>query len=359
MNKIDKIYIELQKHLDQQAVGFPATKSGVEIRLLKELFTLEQASLALYLHYQPQSVLDIFAQAKSSDLSLEKVKSMLEEMEDNGSIMSMLKNGSEHYFLIPLLVGVVELHSEKATAQFWQDFHEYLSGEFGKAYANTKVSQLRTIPVRKSIPIEYHVSSYDNIRELINNTAGPIAVGKCVCREGAKHKGQPCQVTTRYETCMGFGSWARHSIKAGIFREITREEALEITRQNEEDGLVLQPSNSQKSDFVCACCGCCCGVLKLQKHLPKPAENWAHNFYAAVENDKCIACGMCVKKCQVGAIDINKQSGCATINLDRCIGCGNCAAFCPTQAMKLVKKEKETVPPQDSTSLYKILSEKN
>ena len=81
MKNLDKIYIDLQKHLDKQAVGFPPTKTGVEIRILKELFTPEQASLALYLNYQPQSVLDIFEQVKSTNISLEKVKSMLEEME--------------------------------------------------------------------------------------------------------------------------------------------------------------------------------------------------------------------------------------------------------------------------------------
>lgn len=46
MTNADKVYVELQQHLDKLAVGFPATKSGVEIRILKELFNPEQASLA-------------------------------------------------------------------------------------------------------------------------------------------------------------------------------------------------------------------------------------------------------------------------------------------------------------------------
>ena len=44
MERNDKIYIKLQKHLDNQAVGFPATKTGVEIRLLKHIFTPEEAT---------------------------------------------------------------------------------------------------------------------------------------------------------------------------------------------------------------------------------------------------------------------------------------------------------------------------
>ena len=358
MKNVDNIYFELQKHLDKQAVGFPATKSGVEIRILKELFTPEQASLALHLNYQPQSVQDIFNQVKSSGISLKKVKSLLEEMEKNGAILSTLKNGTEHYLIIPLLVGVVELHGNKATPQFWTDFSEYMSSGYGKNFISTKVSQMRTVPVEKSIPVEHHVATYDQIREIINTTDGPIIVSSCMCREGAKQKGQPCKVTSRSETCMCFGDWARHFIKLGRAKETTREEALEIIRQNQEDGLVLQPNNYQKIDFVCSCCGCCCGVLQIQKMLPKPAENWAHNFYAAVDTDSCTACGTCVEKCQMDAVKIDEQNGYSVINLDRCIGCGNCVASCPSEALRLVKIEKEIAPPEDSSSLYKILSER-
>ncbi|HEY98507.1 MAG TPA: 4Fe-4S dicluster domain-containing protein [Dehalococcoidia bacterium] len=356
----DKVYRDLQKHLDKQAVGFPATKSGVELRILKHLFSPEQASLALHLNYKPQLALEVFKGVKGSGITLEKVKSLLEEMERNGAIGSTVKNGTVHYFTIPLLVGIVEWQSlgNKATPQFMTDFREYVSGEFGKAYASTKVSQMRTIPVEKSIQVEHHVTTYDHIREIINSTEGPIVVGPCVCREGAKQRGQSCRVTSRLETCMAFGDWARHFIKAGIFREITREEALEIIRQNEDDGLVLQPTNYQKIDFVCSCCGCCCGILTRQKMLPKPAENWSHNFHATVEIEMCNGCGICVEKCQMDAITLDEQTGYAAINLDRCIGCGNCVVTCPSEALKLVKMEKETVPPEDCTSLYELLAER-
>jgi electron transport complex protein RnfB len=357
MENADKVYIDLQKHLDKQAVGFPATKSGVELRILKHLFTPEQANVALHLNYKPQSARDVFNQSKGQGLTLRKVKNMLEEMEKNGAILSTVKNGTEHYFTIPLLVGIVELHANKATPQFWADFSQYTSGEYGKAYVSTKVSQMRTIPVEKSIPVEHHVATFDQIREVINKTDGPISVNACMCREGAKGRGQPCKVTSRRDTCMCFGDWARHFIKLGLSREITREEALEVIRQNQEDGLVLQPNNYQKVDFVCSCCGCCCGVLVARKMMPKPAENWAHNFYSVVDAESCTACGTCVEKCQMDAIKVDEQAGYAVIDLDRCIGCGNCVASCPSEALKLVKIEKEAVPPEDSTGLFRILAE--
>jgi ferredoxin len=358
MENADKVYSDLQQHLDKQAVGFPATKSGVEIRILKHLFNPEQASLALHLTYKPQSASDIFNSAKGSGISVEKVKSMLQELASFGSIAELERNGTDYYFTMPLLVGIAEWHGAHGTLQFWADFSEYLGSGYGRAYASTKISQMRTVPVEKSIHVEHHVMTYDDIREIINSTEGPITLTSCMCREGAKERGQPCKVTQREETCMAFGDWAKHFAKSGDAKVVTREQALEVMRQNEADGLVLQPTNYKKIDFVCACCGCCCGVLRIQKMIPKPAEVWSHNFYAAIEAESCTSCGTCVEKCQMDAIKIDEEKGYAVINLDRCIGCGNCVASCPSEALRLIKKEKETAPPEDCTSLYKILAER-
>jgi Na+-translocating ferredoxin:NAD+ oxidoreductase RNF subunit RnfB len=357
MNDTDAVYVELRKHLDKQAVGFPETKSGVEIRILKELFTPEQASLALHLSFEPQTAADIHKSAANDCMSAEKATSLLDGMVENGSIGIVERGGVHYYHFMPLLIGIAEWHGSRSTPQFWADFNDYLIQGYGKAYATTKVSQMRTIPVQKSIPVEHRVTTYDHVREIINTTQGRIGIAPCMCREGAKRRGEVCKVTSRVETCMCFGDWANHFIKLGA-REITREEALEIIRQNEADGLVLQPNNYQKLDFICSCCGCCCGVLKIQKILPNPAVQWAHNFYAAVTADLCTGCGICVEKCQVNAVLIEEQTGCAAINLDRCIGCGNCVANCPSDAMQLVKVEAEAAPPEEKFDLYRILAEK-
>jgi hypothetical protein len=194
MENADKVYVELQKHLDKQAVGFPATKSGVEIRILKHLFNPEQAGIALHLNYKPQSASQVYNSAKGSGMSLIKVEGLLEQMLRNGAIGSTERKGAECYFTIPLLIGIAELHEHNATPQFWADFGEYMSSGFGRAFASTKVSQMRTIPVEKSIPVEHHVTTYDRIREIINNTDGPIVLYTCMCREGAKEGGQPCNL---------------------------------------------------------------------------------------------------------------------------------------------------------------------
>jgi Na+-translocating ferredoxin:NAD+ oxidoreductase subunit B len=357
MSSEDKIYRELQMHLDKQAVGFPATESGVEIRILKELFNPEQARVALCLSYEPRSASDIYEHVKDKSMPLEKVQNILIELASNGSIGEKEKNGIGYYYIMPLLIGIVEWHGSKATPQFWADFREYINSDYGKTYASTRISQMRTIPVRKSIEIEHSVTTYDHVRDIINNTEGPIIISPCMCREGAKGRGEPCKKTSRVEACMAFNDWARHFIKAGQGREITREEALEITRQNEEDGLILQPTNYQKPDFICACCGCCCGVLRIQKLLPEPAKNWSHNYNAIVNIELCTGCGICVERCQIEAITIDEQNECSVINLARCIGCGNCVVTCPSEALTMAKVKNESAPPDDSTGLYKILAE--
>ena len=359
MSSEDRVYRELQEHLDKQAVGFPATESGVEIRILKELFNPEQASVALHLSYEPRSASDIYVRVKGSGMSLEKVENILDELANNGAIAEQERNGIDYYYTMPLLIGVVEWHGSKATPQFWADFTEYMGSAYVKSYASTKTSQMRTIPVRKSIDVEHSVTTYDHVRDIINNTEGPIIISPCMCREGMKLRGESCKKTSRMETCMAFGDWAKHFMKTGKAKEITREEALEITRQNEEDGLVLQPTNYKKLDFICACCGCCCGVLRIQKMLPAPAKNWAHNYYAVIDTELCTGCGTCVERCQIDAITMDEQNDCSVINLDRCIGCGNCVVTCPAEAIKMVKMENESVPPEDSTDLFKILVEHN
>jgi ferredoxin len=153
---------------------------------------------------------------------------------------------------------------------------------------------------------------------------------------------------------MTLGDWAKNFILSGTAREISREEALDIIRQNVADGLILQPSNSQKIEFICSCCGCCCGMLTIHKMLPKPVEFWAANYHSEVNPETCTGCGTCVDICQVGAVSIKKSGEVVSINLNRCIGCGNCVVNCPSEAISLIKNEKEILPPNDFETLVEI-----
>jgi len=254
---------------------------------------------------------------------------------------------------MPFIVGMFEYQLKGLTPEFLGDVGEYMGDRaFGLSFLSTERPQMRTIPLGKSIAVEHHVATYDHIVEIINGAEGPFAILECICRKSAGMMGNPCKKTSRKDTCMPIGAMAKHAIENDLGRAIRREEALEIARLNEAEGLVFQPSNAQKPDFVCACCGCCCGMLRFQKMLPKPVGFWATNYYAAVSAEACTGCGACVERCQVGAVSLGDRGRTALVNLDRCIGCGNCIVTCPSGAMSLLRKKKETVPPPDTEALY-------
>jgi len=140
-------------------------------------------------------------------------------------------------------------------------------------------------------------------------------------------------------------------------RTIKKEECLDILDRAEREGLVLQPGNSLQPFCICLCCGCCCGVLNAAKKYPKPAELIAHNFYAEVNEELCNGCKVCIKRCQMDAVNLEDEK--AKIDQDRCIGCGLCITTCKTESMKLIEKQKKTVPPRNTVLLYLgILSDK-
>lgn len=356
MDQTEQIYRKLQQHLDKQAVGYPATRSGAEIRLLKRFFSPEEARLAMHLTYKPNSIERIKELAQDSEISSDRVESLLNNMVKNEVIGLVEKEGTRYFCTIPFIVGMFEGQLKRLTPEFLSDVGQYTNDKaFGLAFLSTELPQMRTIPVGKSISVEHQVATYDHIIDIINGSDGPFAILECICRKMAGLKGNPCQKTSRQETCMAIGDMAKNVIRNASGRAISREEALEIARMNEADGLVFQPSNTQKVEFICSCCGCCCGMLRLQKMLPKPVDFWATNYCASVNAGICTGCGICVERCQVNAVTVDDRTGKASINLNRCIGCGNCVSTCPTASMSLLKKEKETVPPQDSEELYDVI----
>jgi len=356
MKDQDQIYRDLQKHLNQQPVGFPATKSGSEIRLLKRFFNPGEARVAMTLSYRPRPLREIYEDVREKGVAFDEVRNTLNAMANKGVIGEIERDGEQHFFNMPLIVGMYEGQLYELSREVLADFDEYTSTKaFGLEFLSSDLPQMRTIPVEKSIRVEHHVATYDELTNLIKGSQGPFVINECICRKSSALKGTPCRKTSRTETCMVLGDMAKHFVKAGKGREVSREEALSISRQNEAEGLVFQPSNSQEASFICACCGCCCGMLRLQKMLPRPLDFWAANYFATVDTGTCTGCGTCVEQCQVKAVALNGEQGISEVDATRCIGCGNCVSACPSGAMRLSKREKETVPPETREELYETI----
>lgn len=213
---------------------------------------------------------------------------------------------------------------------------------------------MRTIPISKSIQPKQNVRTFDEVAALLQEAEPPFSIFECICRQKKTLLGEPCQLTDRKETCFAAGSMAQATLRSGIGREITPEESMSILEQNQKQGLVLQPSNTEKAEFICSCCGCCCGMLGMQKSLPKPVDFWASNFYAVVDIDACNGCGNCEKRCQVDAASVSEKKQKIRIDLNRCIGCGVCIPTCPQNAMSLQKKHAEVIPPSTREELHDI-----
>lgn len=84
MKEIHPSYIKLQRHLDSQAVGFPATKSGAEIRILQHVFSPEEAELATCLSHQAEPVETIFERGNHLVDSPEDLEEQLENILKKG-----------------------------------------------------------------------------------------------------------------------------------------------------------------------------------------------------------------------------------------------------------------------------------
>ncbi|NOQ21579.1 MAG: 4Fe-4S ferredoxin [Candidatus Aegiribacteria sp.] len=344
-------YRLLQKHLDRQAVGFPATRSGAEIRFLKRMFTPEEARLALYLSYRPSSLQTIMLTALG-EYTEEMAVQLLDSMSMKGAIGFKERGNEDYWFVIPMVIGMFEAQDGCPTADFLKDAGEYMSTvAFGKSILATEPSQMRTIPINVSISPEHTVATYDQISLLIGNSVGPFVALPCICRESRAIQGEVCEMTSRAETCLAMGSMAAMILRRGHGREVNREEALGILQQNQDDGLVLQPSNAQRAEFICSCCGCCCGMLRMQKMLPHPIDFWVTSFQAEINTDLCTGCGLCAKRCQVDAVVLKGSPKKAVIGKTRCIGCGLCVPTCPTDAIRLITREQEAVPPMNEEEL--------
>ena len=352
MGKETKTYRRLQHHLDTQAVGFPAAWSGADIRLLKRLFSPAEAKLALYLSYKPTPGGRLIERA-AAEFSAEQTTRLFDSMFAKGAIGWKEKGGIGHWYLVPLVVGMYENQDGDPSPEFLLDANAYFGTlRYAAAFLAVRPSQMRTIPVNRSVPVEHAVATYDQIRSVVDASPGPFVVLPCICRRSTAMRNKPCAKTARDETCLAFGDMARMVLRRRHCREVTRDEVLAILRQNEDDGLVLQPANARQPEFVCSCCGCCCGMLSYQKALPNPVDFWASAYHAEVSAAACSQCGTCLSRCQVGAVTLTGRSGEAKINPGRCIGCGLCVTTCPSEAVRLMRKEAAPVPPVNEEDLY-------
>ncbi|MFX1570227.1 MAG: ATP-binding protein [Promethearchaeota archaeon] len=348
----DDIYHKLQKYLDSLPVDYPETESGVEIRILKQLFTPQEAEIALNLKMIPQEPKSMFRPFKKKGWTLEEFSEALLTMAKKGSINWIRRrHGTNYYSIAFLIAGFYDYQIDMLTKELADDFFQYLEEGFIDAMLENGILQMRTIPIEKSISVEYNVSNYDEIKKIIENANKTLYLSPCICRQSRKVQGKGCDHPI--ETCISIGVNPRIFLEQG--REITKEEALEVLRMTQDKGMVISPSNAQKPFMICSCCACSCFVLDNLKKYANPAQYINSNFFVEIDKDLCSGCAECITNCHMEANTINDEGICE-VDLGYCIGCGVCVPSCPENARKLVKKSTETIPPENFTELYQAIA---
>ncbi len=346
----EQSYQKLAQHLDQLPGGFAPSDTGAELRLLQELFTPEEAELAVHLTLDRENVPVIAARANLSPVEAER---RLDEMSHKGLVFSIQsEDGLTLYQAAPFIVGIFEFQVNNLDGAFLGALAEYWGAQKQRPRPQT-IPQTRTIPVGQSVELHQEILAYEQIGELIA-AQDRFAVAPCICRRHTSLAGEGCDAPE--ETCLMFGDWADYYVRCDRGRSIDRAEVMEILAQADAANLVLQPSNSRDIAFLCCCCGCCCGILNRFQSHPRPSEIVANPFIAQYESEVCLGCGVCLERCQMQALA--EADDLVTLNADRCIGCGLCVSTCPSGALTLARKpdRERPQPPATLDDAWRIIS---
>ena len=214
------IYEQLRARLDEMATGYPATEGGVEIRILRQLFTEEDAALFLAMELKPRTVPEVAARVQAEP---EAMAVRLEDMARRGLVFR-LKDGDEpRYFPIPFIVGIYEFQLNNLSPELLKDISEYYLSGLGATFHGSKTPHRRSIPISTGIVPDGPIAPYDDAEAIIR-TKKRIAVAECFCRKAVRMYGKTC--THPLETCLQFDSFADYYVENGLARYISMDEAL-------------------------------------------------------------------------------------------------------------------------------------
>ena len=169
------------------------------------------------------------------------------------------------------------------------------------------VGLMRVIPIQSAIDGESHRASYEEISTYLEEN-DIFTVSPCSCRTDREVMGEGCG-HLKEDMCIQMGFAAEYYIRTGRGRQITREEAYEILKRAEENGLMHEIPNtdgSGKTHAICNCCGCGCLSMRTAAMF-KNVDMVRSNYISEVDASKCVACGQCVENCPVNALKLGQK----------------------------------------------------
>lgn len=369
---IDEKYKQVG-HVISTAGGTPVPINDTLVKLLR--YFIREDELDFIMAFKDKTSQTLEQLKESTGLPEPEILATVESLAARGVIFNQPnRRGIMVYRLLPLLnVGTFEYtfmgkvedtpRNREISALFNQLFDE-LSEMIQQHYDDVVPELMQMPPVDRTLPLTENQPTGDRIKIVVDESVeesvdrilptqevteliekfDEIALGHCFCRHHKDISGQPCKETDLRETCFTFGKSARYTSSQGFSRMVSREEALEILKQCETDGLVHKAYHPnfdihKEETSICNCCRCCCG--NSVENMIAPIAN-ATNFIAVIDPELCTGCGTCVDHCHTGAAYLDDADK-AQRNPDICIGCGVCAAFCPEEAISLQETETRIV----------------
>lgn len=335
----DTVYTQLASLLDSLPNRFPSTESGAEIRLLKKIFSPEEARIACAMTATPEPVAVITARA---GMDAKEGRDHLKKMAAKGMIAVRRGEGEFTFALRPFIVGFYESQLPRMDVELATLFEEYFDETRG-ALLRDAPAHHRVIPVEQAIPFQIAIQPYERASALLEE-AQSWGVRDCICRVQQKLIGKGCDRPVN--SCLVFAPVKNAFDRSKEDRAITKEEALQILRKTEEAGLVHTVGNYRDGiDYICNCCSCCCGILRGIAQYGISSAVAHSDFFLVVEADSCTGCNNCIERCQFDAL--SASDGIVAVDYRHCMGCGICVAACSVDAMHLERRpEKEiTIPP--------------
>ena len=344
---MDNVYRELVKKLDSIPQGFPSTEDGLELKILRWIYTPEEAAIALELPFAPETAEAI---SKRLNKTPQETATILEKMAEKEEIMRFNVAGTLAYALPPFYPGITDSQAfrKDKTIEQLQEYAKLFIDYFptiASTAGSCKPSLTKVVPVSTAVEAELKIHRLDDVRRIINE-AKSIHLMECVCRKEKSYIGRACNHSL--EVCMMISDQENIYSKWPHGRDISKEEALEVMEKAEKEGLVHTTYNANDSGgtFLCACCRCCSIFLSALVKYKAPYILTQSRFVARIDDKLCKQSGICAKeRCPMGAIV--KEAGTYRVQPQRCIGCGVCLSTCPTGAIALVPRpeaEQEPIP---------------
>ncbi len=313
---VNKKVLELANHISMKRSGSKTaiTPEDPEYKILEPVVTSEMAEVGLCLELRKKKSAEEVAVLCGK--SVEETSKLLLDLAFAGACFVNEIDGVDKFWFDLWVPGQMEMivnHPDREKIENFKQIGEAFEG-YGRKKAlitagvfSIGTGPMRVIPIETAIQGETRRASYEEISKYLNeNTI--FSVSNCSCRTSREAMGEGCG-HLKEDMCIQLGHAAEYYIRTGRGRKITREEAFEIIKRAEENGLMHQIPNADgpgNTHAICNCCGCSCYATRIAGMFQNN-DMVRSNYVSKVDKDKCVACGECVQVCPVNALKLGQK----------------------------------------------------